>query len=138
MKLPFAFPAARPVTFKVVICRFAAAFTVMSPLTFEIVTVMLPSAGSTLTALKETTNNKDLFAGAKTFNWKEKSYELKYTPTTSDVTLEAVFTPSHIVHVHVTGGTAEVKDTGLVTKESGADQFQHVIVKDNETVELEL
>ena len=93
---------------------------------------------SILTALKETTNNKDLFAGAKTFNWKEKSYELKYTPTTSDVTLEAVFTPSHIVHVHVTGGTAEVKDTGLVTKESGADQFQHVIVKNNETVEVEL
>lgn len=93
---------------------------------------------SILTALHETTNNTDLFAGAKTFNWKEKSYELKYTPTTSDVTLKAVFTPSHIVHVHVTGGTAKVKDTGLVTKESGADQFQHVIVKDNEKVELEL
>lgn len=93
---------------------------------------------SILTALHETTNNTDLFAGAKTFNWKEKSYELKYTPTTSDVTLKAVFTPSHIVHVHVTGGTAKVKDTGLVTKESGADQFQHVIVKNNETVELEL
>lgn len=94
---------------------------------------------SILTALKETTNNnKDLFAGAKTFNWKEKSYELKYTPTTSDVTLQAVFTPSHIVHVHVTGGTAEVKDTGLVTKESGEGQFQHVIVKNNGTVELEL
>lgn len=93
---------------------------------------------SILTALQETTNNTDLFAGAKTFNWKEKSYELKYTPTTSDVTLQAVFTPSHIVHVHVTGGTAKVKDTGLVTKESGADQFQHVIVKNNETVELEL
>lgn len=94
---------------------------------------------SILTALQETTNNTDLFAGAKTFNWKEKSYELKYTPTTSDVTLQAVFTPSHIVHVHVTGGTAEVKDTtGLVTKESGAGQFQHVIVENNETVELEL
>lgn len=94
---------------------------------------------SILTALKETTNNnKDLFTGAKTFNWKEKSYELKYTPTTSAVTLKAVFTPSHIVHVHVTGGTAKVKDTGLVTKEPGADQFQHVIVKNNETVELEL
>ena len=93
---------------------------------------------SILTALQETTNNRDLFAGAKTFNWKEKSYELKYTPTTSDVTLKAVFTPSHIVHVHVTGGTAKVKATGLVTKEPGADQFQHVIVKDNETVELEL
>lgn len=93
---------------------------------------------SILTALQETTNNTDLFAGAKTFNWKEKSYELKYTPTTSDVTLKAVFTPSHIVHVHVTGGTAKVKDTGLVTKESGADQFQHVIVKNNEKVELEL
>lgn len=93
---------------------------------------------SILTALQETTNNTDLFAGAKTFNWKEKSYELKYTPTTSDVTLKAVFTPSHIVHVHVTGGTAKVKNTGLVTKEPGADQFQHVIVKDNETVKLEL
>lgn len=93
---------------------------------------------SILTALHETTNNTDLFAGAKTFNWKEKSYELKYIPTTSDVTLQAVFTPSHIVHVHVTGGTAKVKDTGLVTKESGADQFQHVIVKNNEKVELEL
>ena len=93
---------------------------------------------SILTALQDTTNNTDLFAGAKTFNWKEKSYELKYTPTTSDVTLQAVFTPSHIVHVHVTGGTAKVKVTGLVTKESGADQFQHVIVKDNETVKLEL
>ena len=88
--------------------------------------------------MKETTNNTDLFAGAKTFNWKEKSYELKYTPTTSDVTLQAVFTPSHIVHVHVTGGTAKVKGTGLVTKESGEGQFQHVIVKNNETVELEL
>lgn len=93
---------------------------------------------SILTALQDTTNNKDLFAGAKTFNWKEKSYELKYTPTTSDVTLQAVFTPSHIVHVHVTGGTAEVKDKGLVTKESGEGQFQHVIVKNNETVGLEL
>lgn len=93
---------------------------------------------SILTALQDTTNNTNLFAGAKTFNWKEKSYELKYTPTTSDVTLNAVFTPSHIVHVHVTGGTAKVKDTGLVTKESGAGQFQHVIVKNNETVELEL
>ena len=93
---------------------------------------------SILTALHETTNNTDLFAGAKTFNWKEKSYELKYTPTTSDVTLKAVFTLSHIVHVHVTGGTAKVKDTGLVTKESGEGQFQHVIVKDNEKVELEL
>ena len=93
---------------------------------------------SILTALQDTTNNTDLFTGAKTFNWKEKSYELKYTPTTSDVTLQAVFTPSHIVHVHVTGGTAEVKDKGLVTKESGEGQFQHVIVKDNETVGLEL
>lgn len=93
---------------------------------------------SILTALQDTTNNTDLFTGAKTFNWKEKSYELKYTPTTSDVTLKAVFTPSHIVHVHVTGGTAKVKDTGLVTKESGEGQFQHVIVKDNEKVELEL
>ena len=93
---------------------------------------------SILTALEETTdNNKDLFTTA-TFNWTEKSYEIKYTPTKADVTLKATFTPSHIVHFHVTGGTAEVTDQKLVTKETGAVQFQHVIVADDETVDVKL
>ena len=93
---------------------------------------------SILTALEETTdNNKDLFTTA-TFNWTEKSYEIKYTPTKADVTLKATFTPSHIVHFHVTGGTAEVTDQKLVTKETGAVQFQHVIVADGETVDVKL
>ena len=91
-----------------------------------------------LTALTDTTDgNKDLFATA-TFNWTEKSYEITYTPTKADVTLKAVFTPSHIVHLHVTGGTAEVTDNTLVTKETGASQFQHVIVADDKTVEVTL
>ena len=93
---------------------------------------------SILIALEETTdNNKDLFTTA-TFNWTEKSYEIKYTPTKADVTLKATFTPSHIVHFHVTGGTAEVTDQKLVTKETGAVQFQHVIVADGETVDVKL
>lgn len=93
---------------------------------------------SILTALEETTdNNKDLFTTA-TFNWTEKSYEIKYTPIKADVTLKATFTPSHIVHFHVTGGTAEVTDQKLVTKETGAVQFQHVIVADGETVDVKL
>ena len=93
---------------------------------------------SILTALTDTTDhNADLFATA-TFNWTEKSYEITYTPAKADVTLKAVFTPSHIVHLHVTGGTAEVTDHTLVTKETGASQFQHVIVADDKTVEVTL
>ena len=93
---------------------------------------------SILTALTDTTDgNKNLFATA-TFNWTEKSYEITYTPTKADVTLKAVFTPSHIVHLHVTGGTAEVTDHTQVTKETGASQFQHVIVADDKTVEVTL
>ena len=93
---------------------------------------------SILTALTDTTDHDaDLFATA-TFNWTEKSYEITYTPTKADVTLKAVFTPSHIVHLHVTGGTAEVTDNTLVTKETGASQFQHVIVADDKTVEVKL
>ena len=93
---------------------------------------------SILTALEDTTdNNNNLFTTA-TFNWTEKSYEIKYTPTKADVTLKATFTPSHIVHFHVTGGTAEVTDQKLVTKETGAVQFQHVIVADGETVDVKL
>ena len=93
---------------------------------------------SILTALTDTTDgNKNLFATA-TFNWTEKSYEITYTPTKADVTLKAVFTPSHIVHLHVTGGTAEVTDNTQVTKETGASQFQHVIVADDKTVEVTL
>ena len=93
---------------------------------------------SILTALTDTTDHdKDLFATA-TFNWTEKSYEITYTPAKADVTLKAVFTPSHIVHLHVTGGTAEVTDNTLVTKETGASQFQHVIVADDKTVEVTL
>jgi hypothetical protein len=42
------------------------------------------------------------------------------------------------VHFHVTGGTAEVTDQKLVTKETGAVQFQHVIVADGETVDVKL
>lgn len=93
---------------------------------------------SILTALTDTTDHDaDLFATA-TFNWTEKSYEITYTPTKADVTLKAVFTPSHIVHLHVTGGTAEVTDNTPVTKETGASQFQHVIVADDKTVEVKL
>ena len=93
---------------------------------------------SILTGLTETTNgDKNLFDQTMkdSFNWTEKSYELKYTPTTADTELKAAFTSSHIVHIHVTGGTAEVTGANLLKKETaGAQQFQHVIVADNGTV----
>ena len=96
------------------------------------------SSFSILTELKDTTNNdSDLFGGAA-FDWTEKSYQVKYTPNKAENTLEATFTHSSIMHVHVTGGTAEVTDNTLVKKETGAAEFQHVIVPDNKTVQVTL
>ena len=93
---------------------------------------------SVLTALEETTDNNNSLFGSATFDWVKKSYELKYTPTKKVVTLKTTFTPSHVVHIHVSGGTAEVTDTSLVTREKGASHFQQVIVPNNQTVDVTL
>ena len=67
------------------------------------------SSFSTLTALKDNTPGAaatDLFTQnvRNSFNWTEKSYQVKYTPDKAEKTPEATFTHSSIMHVHVTGG----------------------------------
>ena len=93
---------------------------------------------SVLTSLEETTDNNNSLFGSATIDWIKKSYELKYTPTKKVVTLKTTFTPSHVVHFHVSGGTAEVTDSSLVIREKGASHFQQVIVPNNQTVNVTL
>ena len=101
------------------------------------------SSFSILTGLNDNTPGAavtDLFTQnvKDSFNWTEKSYQVKYTPDKAENTLEATFTHSSIMHVHVTGGTAEVKTTGLVQNPADTEQFRHVIVPDNTQVEISL
>ena len=101
------------------------------------------SSFSILTGLKDKTLSPaetDLFTQdvKDSFDWTEKSYQVKYTPDKAENTLEATFTHSSIMHVHVTGGTAEVKTTGLVQNPADTEQFRHVIVPDNTQVEITL
>ena len=102
------------------------------------------SSFSLLTGLTDTTNaGTDLFNQTvkDSFDWTAKSYTVKYTPTAAANTLAAAFTHSSILHVHVTGGTAEVTGVSqgeLLKKEAGAGQYQHVIVPDNGTLTMTL
>lgn len=101
------------------------------------------SSFSILTGLKDNTLYPavaELFTQdvKDSFNWTEKSYQVKYTPDKAENTLEATFTHSSIMHVHVTGGTAEVKTTGLVQNPADTGSFRHVIVPDNTQVEITL
>ena len=101
------------------------------------------SSFSILTGLKDNTPGAavtDLFTQdvKDSFNWTEKSYQVKYTPNKAENTLEATFTHSSIMHVHVTGGTAEIKTTGLVQNPADTGSFRHVIVPDHTQVEITL
>lgn len=101
------------------------------------------SSFSILTGLKDNTLGAavtDLFTQdvKNSFNWTEKSYQVKYTPNKAENTLEATFTHSSIMHVHVTGGTAEVNTTVLEQNPTDTEQFRHVIVPDNTQVQVTL
>lgn len=101
------------------------------------------SSFSILTGLKDNTPGAavtDLFTQnvKDSFNWTEKSYQVKYTPDKAENTLEATFTHSSIMHVHVTGGTAEVNTPGLVQNPTDTGSFRHVIVPDNTQVQVTL
>lgn len=101
------------------------------------------SSFSILTELKDNTTGAavtDLFTQdvKDSFNWTEKSYQVKYTPDKTENTLEATFTHSSIMHVHVTGGTAEVNTPGLVKNPTDLGSSRHVIVPDNKTVQVTL
>lgn len=101
------------------------------------------SSFSILTGLKDNTPGAaatELFTQdvKDSFNWTEKSYQVKYTPDKAENTLEATFTHSSIMHVHVTGGTAEVNTPGLVQNPTDTGSFRHVIVPDNTQVQVTL
>ena len=101
------------------------------------------SSFSILTGLKNNTLGAavtDLFTQdvKNSFNWTEKSYQVKYTPNKAENTLEATFTHSSILHVHVTGGTAEVNTTVLEQNPTDSGSFRHVIVPDNTQVQVTL
>ena len=100
------------------------------------------SSFSILTALKDNTPGAatNLFTQdvKDSFDWTEKSYQVKYTPNKAENTLEATFTHSSIMHVHVTGGTAEVNTAGLVQNPTDTGSFRHVIVPDNTSVQVTL
>ena len=101
--------------------------------------------GSSFSILTRLTDNTpgaavtDLFTPVKnSFNWTEKSYQVKYTPDKAENTLDAAFTHSSIMHVHVTGGTAEVNTPGLVQNQADTESSRHVIVPDNTPVQVTL
>ena len=101
------------------------------------------SSFSILTGLKDNTPGvaaTELFKQdvKDSFNWTEKSYQVKYTPDKAENTLEATFTHSSIMHVHVTGGTAEVNTTVLEQNPTDTGSFRHVIVPDNTSVQVTL
>ena len=101
------------------------------------------SSFSILTGLNDNTPGAavtDLFTPdvKDSFNWTEKSYQVKYTPDKAENTLEATFTHSSIMHVHVTGGTVEVNTPGVVKNPTDTESFRHVIVPDHTQVEITL
>ena len=57
-----------------------------------------------LTKLVETGNATDLKAG---FEWTDKSYTYKFTSTSASYNLEASYEKSHVVHIHVSGGSMD-------------------------------
>ena len=57
-----------------------------------------------LTKLAETGNATDLKAG---FEWTDKSYTYKFTSTSASYNLEASYEKSHVVHIHVSGGSMD-------------------------------
>ena len=77
-------------------------------------------------------------AVGNTVDYSSLTYQVKYTPDKAENTLEAKFTHSSIMHVHVTGGTAEVNTTVLEQNPTDTGSFRHVIVPDNTQVEITL
>lgn len=101
------------------------------------------SSFSILTGLTDNTlgaAGTDLFTQdvKNSFNWTEKNYQVKYTPNKAENTLEATFTHSSIMHVHVTGGTVKVNTTVLEQNPTDTGSFRHVIVPDNTQVQVTL
>ena len=96
---------------------------------------------SILTGLTDITDNnkkvtKEDLSG--TFDWAAKSYTYKVTPKAAKHELNAEFTRSHVVHIHVSGGDVNADSISkYVRKEvQPASQNHRVIVTDGETMDL--
>jgi len=86
-----------------------------------------------LTKLAETGNATDL---KEDFDWADKSYTYKFTPTSADHSLEASYQKSHVVHIHVSGGSMDTSTipTGLVVNTQSASNIR-IIVPDQTTLD---
>ena len=85
-----------------------------------------------LTKLVETGNATDLKAG---FEWTDKSYTYKFTSTSASYNLEASYEKSHVVHIHVSGGSMDASTipAGLEANKQSLSNIR-IIVPDQTTL----
>ena len=85
-----------------------------------------------LTKLAETGSTTDLKAG---FDWTDKSYTYKFTSTSASYNLEASYGKSHVVHIHVSGGSMDTSTipAGLKANTQSASNIR-IIVPDQMTL----
>ena len=85
-----------------------------------------------LTKLAETGSTTDLKAG---FDWTDKSYTYKFTSTSASYDLEASYEKSHVVHIHVSGGSMDTNTipAGLEANTQSASNIR-IIVPDQMTL----
>ena len=86
-----------------------------------------------LTKLAETGSTIDLKAG---FDWTDKSYTYKFTSTSASYNLEASYEKSHVVHIHVSGGSMDTNTipAGLEANTQSASNIR-IIVPDQTTLD---
>ena len=86
-----------------------------------------------LTKLAETGSTTDLKAG---FDWTDKSYTYKFTSTSASYDLEASYEKSHVVHIHVSGGSMDTNTipAGLEANTQSASNIR-IIVPDQTTLD---
>ena len=79
-----------------------------------------------LTKLSEIGSATDLKAG---FEWTDKSYTYKFTSTSASYDLEASYEKSHVVHIHVSGGSMDTSTipAGLVTNTQSASNIRIIV-----------
>lgn len=86
-----------------------------------------------LTKLAETGSTTDLKAG---FDWTDKSYTYKFTSTSASYDLEASYEKSHVVHIHVSGGSMDTNTipAGREANTQSASNIR-IIVPDQTTLD---
>lgn len=86
-----------------------------------------------LTKLAETGSATDLKAG---FEWTDKSYTYKFTSTSASYDLEASYEKSHVVHIHVSGGSMDASTIPAVLEANTQSASNiRIIVPDQTTLD---